>query len=148
MLIENIALIGEKGKQKTDFYSNINREDNSSVNELCCSGNVMPIGVVKKQVNSITLDEWYEKNKQDFNLSDLILIKMDVQGGEFDILNGSINLLKLCSQYGRCNVEIECDDKFFNILNISFDTINNLMDSCGFTCKYRGYDSLFVPKIN
>jgi len=146
MYIENCAVIGEKGKHKTTFYSNIHREDNSSVNELCCKGNVMPRGVIKKEVNSITLDEWYEANKLQFNLCDLLLLKIDVQGGELDILNGAINVLKSCSVYGKCQVEIECDAGFMRILNISFDTINNVMHKCGFKCILKGYDSIFIPK--
>jgi len=146
MYIEHCAVIGEKGKHKTTFYSNINREDNSSVNELCCKGNVMPVGVEKKEVNSITLDEWYEKNKHQFHLRDLLLLKIDVQGGEFDILKGATNMLNLCSVYGKCQVELECDEGFMKILNINFDTINEFMDNNGFKCIIRGYDSVFIPK--
>ena len=146
MYIEYCAVIGEKGKRTTTFYSNIHREDNSSVNELCCKGNVMPVGIEKKEVNSITLDEWYETNKHQFRLCDLLLLKIDVQGGEFDILKGATNVLKSCSVYGKCQVEIECDEKFMKILNINFDKINNIMDTNGFKCILRGYDSVFVPK--
>lgn len=146
MYIEHCAVIGEKGKRTTTFYSNIHREDNSSVNELCCKGNVMPVGVEKKEVNSITLDEWYEMNKHQFDLRDLLLLKIDVQGGELDILKGSTNVLKSCSVYGKCQVELECDEGFMRILNINFDTINELMDNNGFKCIIRGYDSIFVPK--
>ena len=146
MFIENYAVIGEKGKNKTIFYSNINREDNSSVNEICCGKNVNNIGIIKKEVNSITLDEWYEINKHNFNLSDLLLLKIDVQGGELEILKGAEYLLKQCSVYGICQVEIECDEGFMKILNINFDMINNLMDSYGYLCKHKGYDSIFIPK--
>jgi len=146
MYIENFALIGEKGKNKTSFYSNINREDNSSVSELCCGNNVNPIGILKKEVNSITLDEWFEINKNNFDLHDLLLIKIDVQGGELDILKGASQILKQCSIYGKCQVEIECDIGFMNIMNISFDTINNLMDSYGYLCIHKDYDSVFIPK--
>ena len=146
MFIENFAVIGEKGKNKTSFYSNINREDNSSVNELCCGKNVKNIGIIKKEVNSITLDEWFEINKDKFNLRDLLLIKIDVQGGELEILKGAEYVLKQCSTYGDCQVEIECDEGFMQILNINFDIIHNLMDSYGYVCKHKGYDSVFVPK--
>jgi len=146
MFIENFAVIGEKGKNKTSFYSNINREDNSSVNEICCGKNVNNIGILKKEVNSITLDEWFENNKDVFNLSELLLIKIDVQGGELEILKGAANILKQCSIYGICQVEIECDEGFMKILNINFDIINNLMDSYGYLCKHKGYDSIFIPK--
>ena len=97
MFIENKALISTKCKNKTTFFSNLNREDNSSVNELCCVKNVTAISVIKKEVDCITLDEWYDNNKEQFNISDLLLIKIDVQGGEYDILKGAINLLRLCS---------------------------------------------------
>jgi FkbM family methyltransferase len=146
MFIENYAVIGERGKNKTIFYSNINREDNSSVNEICCGKNVNNIGIIKKEVNSITLDEWHELNKNEFNLYDLLLIKIDVQGGELEILKGAEHVLKQCSIYGTCHVEIECDEGFMNILNINFDTINSLMDSYGYLCSHKGYDSVFIPK--
>jgi len=145
MFIENCAVIGTRGQDKTTFYSNINREDNSSINELCCKGNVMPIGIIKKEVSSITLDEWYDYNKKQFNVCDLLLIKIDVQGGEYDILNGAKNLLRLCSIYGKCKVEIECDEKFMKLLDVSFDKINSMMNSCGFICIKKGYDSVFMP---
>ena len=145
MFIENKALISTKCKNKTILFSNLNREDNSSVNELCCIKNVNAISVIKKEVDCITLDEWYDNNKEQFNINDLLLIKIDVQGGEYDILKGAINLLKLCSLYKKCNVEIECEEGFMNLIGINFEVINEFMNNCGFKCKYRGYDSVFVP---
>jgi len=148
MIIENFAVIGEKGKNKTVFYSNINREDNSSINEECCGKNVNNIGILTKEVNSITLDEWFEINKNDFSLCNLLLIKIDVQGGELGVLKGASETLKQSSAYGICQVEIECDEGFMRAVNIDFDTINNIMDSYGYLCKHRGYDSVFIPKKN
>lgn len=146
MFIEDCAVIGLKNTTSTTFYSNVNREDNSSVNQLCCVNNVCPKNTIIKTVKSITLDEWYDKNKSQFELCNLRLIKIDVQGGELEILKGAVNLLKYCSTYGKCILEIECDEGFMKILNINFDTINNFLNSCNYVCIKKGYDCIFVPK--
>ena len=122
MIIENKSVIGERGKHKTMFYSNV------TMKEI--------------EVDSITLDEWYEINKCNFKTSNMVLLKINIKKGSLDVLYGASNLLKLCSIYGKCNVEIKCGD----ILNNNFDEINKLMNTYEYVSTNNGDYLCFVPK--
>lgn len=145
MFIEHKAVVSNYLKKTTTLFSNLNREDNSSLNRKCCTNNVSTTSVIEKEVDCITLDEWYDNNKEQFDVKNLLLLKIDVQGGEYDILKGAVDLLKLCSSNKKCFVEIECDNGFMKLVGIDFQVISDFMKSCGFVCESKGYDSIFVP---
>lgn len=128
------------------FFSNINREDNSSISRACSGGNVCPTGIIEKKYPCIKLDTWYEKNKENVKLEDVQLIKIDTQGAEFDILKGGRQLLSLCSTHKKCMIEIECDHGFMSKREITFEEISDYLDTVGFKLKSKGYDSVFIPK--
>ena len=93
------------------------------------------------------LDTWYKNNINNINIEDIKLIKTDTQGEEIDILKGAKNLLIEYSKFNKCNIEIECDEKFFKIREITFDNICDYMNSVGFKLYEKGYDSVFIPKL-
>lgn len=145
MIIEDKILYDYDGE--ISFYSNINREDNSSINKECCGKNVCPLGIIEKKYPCMKLDTWYKNNINNINVEDIKLIKIDTQGAEIDILKGAKNLLIECSKFNKCNIEIECDEKFFKIREITFDNICDYMNSVGFKLYEKGYDSVFIPKL-
>ena len=48
----------------------------SKINKGYCSKNVCPIGIEEKVYDCITLDKWYQDNKNNINIKDLKLIKI------------------------------------------------------------------------
>ena len=143
MFINNVA-VGNKN-EKVKLYSNIFREDNSSLNEECCKKNTCPIGIIEREIDCITLDNWYQDNKKNVNIGDIKLIKVDTQGSELSILKGAKNLILSCSFFNCCNIELETDSNFMNIMNTNLDEITKYMNYLGFKDIQRGYDSIFIP---
>lgn len=118
----------------------------SKINKGCCSKNVCPIGIEEKKYDYITLDKWYQDNKNNINIKDLKLIKIDTRGSELRILQGAENLLLSCSLFNNCNIELKMDDNFMKEMNTNFNQIDNLMNKLGFKNTVKDYDSIFIPK--
>lgn len=90
--INNVALSSSTGKQT--FFINGSHATNSLFATDKESKNFWKKELLETtkeiQVNTITLDQFCEEN----NISHIDILKLDVQGGEYNVLVGATNLLK------------------------------------------------------
>lgn len=76
--------------------------------------------MIQKQVETISLDSYI--NKLTFNKTEKILIKLDVEGHEFNVFKGAINFLKTSKPVIICEIEMNSDylKELYNLL-VSLD---------------------------
>ena len=86
--IENFAISDFSGKTKFYFTDN---KVSSSLNPLTGADGRFNT-VLTEEVNTITLDEYF--NKEPFSKENILAIKIDVQGHELKVLKGAENTLK------------------------------------------------------
>lgn len=84
--------------------------------------------MIEKQVKTITLDSYVDKIT--FNQTERILIKLDVEGHEFNVFKGAVNFLKTSKPIIICEIEMNSEylRELYNLLvslNYSFYIFQN-----------------------
>ena len=116
-----------------------NCTDNSSFNSEVAVANLPDKGYVSETVKCIKFDDWYENNLT----KKVGLIKMDVQGFEYEVLDGMRNFL---NNSNNIYLLIEWDEKHTKMAGFSIEKIDNLLKELGFFQTEginRGGDFLF-----
>jgi FkbM family methyltransferase len=81
-----------------------------------------------QKVQTITIDSFCKQN----NISEVGLIKADIEGAELLMLKGALNTLKKDKPY----ILIEIEEKHCRKFNYTPEEIFELLTSLGYTCKY------------
>jgi FkbM family methyltransferase len=114
--------------------------DNTSLNKNVAISNMNNKDYIEETIDCIKFDTWLE-NKVDLNIG---LIKIDVQGFEFNVLNG---MLEFLSSAKDLTLIIEWDDKHTKMANNSLTDMHELLVKLGFVEKPFLYnDKIFYKE--
>jgi len=99
--------------------------DNSSFSKEAAISNMREKGYREEKVNTVRFDDWIKDNPQYSNIG---LIKMDVQGSEYNIIDGMRIFLSAANDIYLI-VEYE---NHLNLMGHSFQELDELILSFGF----------------
>lgn len=102
-----------------------NCPDNSSFSKEAAISNMREKVYREEKVNTVRFDDWIKENPQYSNIG---IIKMDVQGSEYNIIDGMRNFLSEATDMYMI-VEYE---NHLNLMGHSFQQLDELISSFGF----------------
>jgi FkbM family methyltransferase len=122
LMVHNFALSNFNGEREI-FIPNCT--DNSSFNKETAICNMKNKDFQTEVVKCVKFDDWF----QDDNTKKVGLIKLDVQGYEYEVLEGMINYL---SKSSDIYILIEWSEKHTRLSGFSLNSIKGLLNKLGF----------------